>query len=115
MAEPSRYQPMIKTIFDDKAETALDEDAYRRCEALHRGNPFAVVCKKAIFARMFKYGICFYWGHHMMQLSPQFMEIVEKHWIRFAKDVVEELWIRGIVPGFCFFPHMGKKNQFDNN
>jgi len=47
---------------------------------------------------MFNNGLNFYWGDHIIYPLPEFAKVVRSHWIKFAKEFVEEYWMRGVIP-----------------
>jgi hypothetical protein len=79
-------------------QALVDDVTYKMCKDLHRNNPWAKNCVRVLRDFLFQYGIAIYWGGKPIQLTKEFKRAIERYWIPFAVDVIEEICTRGIVP-----------------
>jgi hypothetical protein len=76
----------------------VSNDAYQMCWIFHKHNPWTSMCTKAITDYLFRNGLAVYWGARPASVTREFRDILETHWISFARDVIDQIFTRGIVP-----------------
>jgi hypothetical protein len=94
----STFSAKTKSNWYGFNQALVDDVAYKMCKDLHRTNPWAKNCVRVLRDFLFQYGIAIYWGGKPIQLTKEFKRTIERYWIPFAVDVIEEICTRGIVP-----------------
>jgi hypothetical protein len=87
---------MVDTVLN---EVLVDQSMYEMCKAIHFGNPSAASCRNTITNVLFKDGLDYRLGDESIRLLDYYKkEVVDRHWIPFAIDCMNEIWTRGIIP-----------------
>lgn len=76
----------------------LRQDEYMENRRFISENSTAASCLKIIDDYLLSRPINIMWGTVVMKPTTQFLNILNKHWTKFVRDVMREIVCRGIVP-----------------
>ncbi len=78
--------------------TDVDEKMTHISRNFHMKNSYAQICRRVLFDRIFQPGLEFICDGRTLEMKPQFERLIRDFWIPFARDVMDEIWVRGFSP-----------------